>query len=221
MSLATLRARFDSLLGTINGSTTTNFSTTVENAYEAVALAHVMNEYKRIFGPVRRLVHPINNKFLNQSPGKFRIDRSFKVEFLTGLSFYFAADIEVFGLLAQLGPVGDLFEADVVVIPEIEANDVLTNYRGYPAPRHIHSIYECKFGSYHKGQLRELLGLKRHLCFLAGKTTTPVPATAADLFGYATVNSAPNIPLKLVRPRRLTFFNANTSRLYDLQEIVV
>lgn len=218
MSLAALKTKFNSLLRSINGSSSTNFATTVETGYEALALASVMTEYKRVYGRIISLTHPTNSKFLNQKPGKFRLDRSFKIEFQSGQTFYFAADIEVFGLeaLNQNRPIGVLFEADVVVIPEPLANDVINNFRGYPAPQHIDSAYECKFGSYHKGQLRELLGLKRHLSYLNGNTTT-----RPTLFATPILNSQPAIALKMVRPRRHKFLDITTATLYDLEQIIV
>jgi len=218
MSLEALKTKFNSLLSNINGSNSINFATTVETGYEALALAAVMTEYNRVYGRINSLTHPTNSKFLNQKPGKFRIDRSFKIEFQSGQTFYFAADIEVFGLEAfnQNRPIGILFEADVVVIPEPLANDVINNFRGYPAPQHIDSAYECKFGSYHKGQLRELLGLKRHLSYLNGNAArTPI------LFTTPVLNSHPSIALKMVRPRRHKFFDKTTATLYDLEQIIV
>ena len=219
MSLATLKSKFNTLLTAINGTTTFNFSTTVETAYEALVLANVMNEYKRIFGPLLNLTHPTNNKFLNQKPGRFKIDRAFKLDFPNNVSFYVATDIEVFGLeaLNLNRAVGILFEADVVVIPEAAANDVLTTFRGYPAPHHIHSAYECKFGSYNKGQLREFLGLKRHLCFLGNHTGH----TSTTLFSSAVSNSTPPVALKMARPRRQKFFDRTTATLYDLEQLII
>lgn len=218
MSLTTLKNKFNSLLSTLNGTTTVNFSTTVETAYEALVLANVMNEYKRIFGPLRNLTHPTHSSFLNQKPGRFRTDRAFKLEFANNHSFYVAADIEVFGLeaLDQGRPIGILFEADVVVIPEVHANEVVTTFRGYPAPQHIHSAYECKFGSYNKGQLREFLGLKRHLCFLGNQGVS-----ATRLFTSIIANSFPPIYLKMARPRRHKFFDRTTATMYDLEQLII
>ncbi|MEQ8909533.1 MAG: hypothetical protein RIC95_10100 [Vicingaceae bacterium] len=218
MTLPQLKNKFNGLLGTLNGSSSTNFATTVAAGYEALALAAVMNEYKRVYGRIRSFAQPTNSRFLNQKPGKFRINRSFKIEFNNGQSFYFAADIEVFGLEAfnKKIPIGILFEADVVVIPENCANDVINNFRGYPAPQHIDSAYECKFGQYNKGQLRELLGLKRHLCYLNGP-----PSRKPTLFSLQINNSQPEIALKMVRPKRHKFFDRPTSLLFDLEQIVV
>lgn len=218
MSLASLKAKFNTLLTGINGSVSGNFATTVETGYEALVLAAVMQEYKNAYGPLTRLTHPVSSNFLNQKPGKFRIDRSFRMDFQSGESFYFAADIEVFGLEAfnRSTPVGILFEADVVVIPEPFATDVINNFRGYPAPQHIHSAYECKFGSYHKGQLRELLGLKRHLSYLNGP-----PAATQTLFSRQVLNSHPPIALKMARPRIHKFFDRTTATLYDLEQILI
>lgn len=216
--LQQLKNRFNGLLTSINGSSSTEFSTTVETGYEALALAFVMTEYRRVYGTITNLTYPTSSSFLNQKPGRFRIDRSFKMDFANGKSFYFAADVEVFGLeaLNNSGPVGTLFEADIVVIPELKANDIINNFRGYPAPQHIDSAYECKFGSYHKGQLREFLGLKRHLCFLCRH-----PSTKPQLFGIPIQQSIPDIPLKLVRPRVQMFFDSSTASLYDLEQIIV
>jgi hypothetical protein len=215
--LEQMKSRFNGLLATINGSSSTNFSTTVETGYEALALATVMAEYRRAHGAIMNLTHPTNNSFLNQKPGRFRIDRSFKMDFVNGKSFYFAADVEVFGLeaLNNSAPTGTLFEADIVVIPTHNANAVIRNFQGYPAPQHIDSAYECKFGSYHKGQLREFLGLKRHLCFLGGH-----PSTKPQLFGIPILQSRPDIALKLVRPRIQRFFDTSTASLYDLEQII-
>lgn len=216
--LQQLKNRFNGLLISINGSSSTNFSTTVETGYEALVLAAVMTEYRRVHGTITSLIHPTSSSFLNQKPGRFRIDRSFKMDFANGISFYFAADIEVFGLVAlnNSAPMGALFEADIVVIPELKAKDVINNFWGYPAPQHLDSAYECKFGSYHKGQLRELLGLKRHLCFLGGH-----PSTKPQLFDIPNQQSRPDIALKLVRPRIQMFFDNITASLYDLEQIVV
>ena len=107
-------------------------------------------------------------------------------------------------------------KADVVVVPEPLANDVINNFGGYPAPQHIDSAYECKFGSYQKGQLRELLGLKRHLGYLNGSA-----AKTPTLFTTPILNSHPAIALKMVRPRRLKFFDKTTASLYDLEQIIV
>lgn len=218
MSIATLKARFNSILSSINRSTTTNFSTTVETAYEALTLASVMNEYKRVYGNIANVIHPIHSGFLNQKPGKFRVERSFRIDFVNGETFFFAADVEVFGLNAfSRGlPGGMVFEADVVVIPENHHLDVINNFNGYPAPQHLHSAYECKFGSYNKSQLREFLGLKRHISFL-GNGHPPTHT----LFSNPIVNSFPAIALKMVRPRTQKFFDLSTATLYDLEQIIV
>jgi len=218
MSLASLKSKFNALLANINGSTTINFATTVETGYEALALARIMQEYKTVYGTISNFTHPTNNKFLNQKPGKFRIDRSFKIDFRSGDSFYFAADIEVFGLEAfnHNNPVGILFEVDIVVIPSVHANEVINTFKGYPAPQHIHSAYECKYGSYNKGQLRELLGLKRHLCYLNNSAIT-----SSTLFSTKILKSNPPIVLNMVRPRQQIFFDFATAQLYDLEQIIV
>lgn len=216
--LQQLKNRFNGLLTSINGSSSTNFSTTVETGYEALALAAVMTEYRRVHGAIISFTHPTSSSFLNQKPGKFRPNRSFRIDFVNGKSFFFAADVEVFGLEAfnNSAPSGTLFEADIIVIPESEATAATTTFYGYPAPQHIDSAYECKFGSYNKGQLRELLGLKRHLCFLGGH-----PSIKPQLFGIPIQQSRPDIALKLVRPRVQKFFGTSTATLYDLEQIIV
>jgi hypothetical protein len=218
MTLTQLKNKFNNLLSNINGSTSVNFSTTVAAGYEALTLASVMQEYKRVYGQILNFTHPASNSFVNQKPGKFRLNRSFKIEFQNGNTFYFATDLEVFGLEAyqQQKPIGVLFEADVVVIPESQASDVINNFNGYPAPQHIDSAYECKFGKYNKGQLRELLGLKRHLSFLG-----PSSSTGPTIFSAQIINSNPPIPLKMVRPRLQKFFDISTARLYDLEQIII
>lgn len=224
MSIVKLKSKFDSLLNRLNGASVTKFSSTVESAYEALVLAEVMTEYKRIKGTINTITVPVAGSFLNQSPGKFNLNKSFKIEFANRESFYFAADVEVWGLAAleQNSRVGVLFEADVVVIPEYHALDVINNFDGYPAPQHLDSVYECKFGKYSKNQLRELLGLRRHISYLAGRSMTHANNhDSHKLFNFQTLNAEPGIPLKMVRPVRRTFFDLDTASLYDLQEVVV
>jgi hypothetical protein len=218
MSLQNLKTQFDKLLSNLNASGTLNFASTVEAGFEALTLAEVMNEYKKVYGNILRVTNPASNKFLNQSPGRFRVERSFKIEFSSGLVFYFAADIEVFGLgaLREDKPLGILFEADVVVLSEEHIQDILHNFRGFPAPQHIDSAYECKFGQYNKGQLRELLGLRRHLSYLS-----PSNSTATLLFNEWVRHSNPPIALKMVRPRTHIFYDIQTAKLYDLEQIIV
>jgi hypothetical protein len=161
---------------------------------------------------------------LNQAPGKFSIDKSFRIDFANGESYYFAADVEVFGLTAMLqnSPQGMLFEVDVVVIPKQRVHDMLNNYRGYPAPQHIDSVYECKFGKYHKGQLRELLGLRRHISYLEGDSIRhAINHVPNHLFYFEILNSSPPIPVKMIRPLRCSFFDLATASLYDMQEVVI
>lgn len=223
MPLTQLRNKFDRLLRNLNGLTTANFSTVVENGYEALVLANVMTEYHRIHGQIARITHPVHPNFLNQNPGRFSLDRAFKVEFVSGESFFFATDVEVFGIeaLNLNAPIGGVFEADVVVINERFVNDILQNYHGYPAPQHINSLYECKFGHYYKGQLRELLGLKRHISFLQGVDTNNRPNNPACIFRFEMRNSNPPILLFIVRPRALAFLTRTTSNLFDLDQLVI
>src|ERR1700761_2206428 len=102
MSLAQLRVKFDTLLKRLNASAITHqFSSTVENAYEALVLVNVMAEYARVNGGILTMIGPPAGSFLNQGPGKFRINKSFKIDFTNGESFYFSADIEIFGLAAR------------------------------------------------------------------------------------------------------------------------
>lgn len=218
MSIAALRSKFDHLLTTINGSTSTNFSTTVETAYEALVLARVMTEYHTVYGTIQSVIYPSHISFLNQKPGKFRVSRSFKIEFTGGHSFYFAADVELLGLNALKAgrPEGVKFETDVVVVPEHAVNDVINLFDGYPAPQHLDSIYECKFGSYNKGQLRELLGLKRHTSFL--QSSLHIRPT---LFSQTVNNSYPAIAIKMARPVVHRFFDRATATFYDLEQIIV
>jgi len=216
MSVATLRTKFDSLLRAINGTTSTNFSARVENAYEALVMASVMTEYCAVYGAIRNFHFPSHPRFLNQSPGKFRVSRAFKIEFTSSEAFYFAADVELFGLNAMTGPAGIKFEADVVVIPVNTVYDIINNFDDYPAPQHLDSIYECKFGSYNKGQLRELLGLKRHTCYLRPSSTA-----LRTLFIQPIVNSHPPIALKMVRPVVHLFFDRVTADFYDLEQIII
>jgi hypothetical protein len=224
MNIAILKNKFDSLLKTLNGTTVAQFSSTVESGYEALVLAKVMAEYVRIKGGIVAIDAPPAGSFINQGPGRFRIGKSFRIEFANGESFYFAADVEVFGLAAlnQIRPVGILFEADVVVIPQAFAQDIINNYDGYPAPQHLDSVYECKFGQYSKGQLRELLGFRRHVSYLRGRSMNPANNNnPRHLFKFKVLNSNPPIAVKMARPKTRVFFDIDTASLYDLQELKI
>lgn len=220
MSVANLKHKFDTLLGGLTSTPGTRFSTTVESAYEAVVLADVMREYSRVHGGVRHIVPPATGSFLNQAPAKFRKETSFKIKFMNGKSFYFAADTEVFGLVAwDFGvPTGMLFEADVVVIFEDAADEVINNYHGYPAPQHLNLVVECKFGKFSKGQLRELLGLRRHISLYSGGSSSASIATSA-IYSRPVQNAEPKIAIIMARPISPTFVDKDTAIRYDLQQL--
>jgi hypothetical protein len=221
MTTGQLRTKFDTILGNLNSNPTINFCNAVEAAFEALVLASAISEYARVYGGVRAITHPSSPQFLNQKPGKFRTARAFKVKFNSGQSFYFATDIELYGLAGMKRPLGIKFEADVVVIDKTHIIDIDRIYRGYPAPQHLHSVYECKFGKYNKGQLRELLGLRRHVSFLRGDHVTPIPPQPNALDQRPIVNADPTIAVKMARPYARAFFDMQTQMLYDLQQIVV
>jgi hypothetical protein len=220
--LSDLHDKFNGLLENLNATSARSFCNTVESAYEALVLASVMTEYARLKGGVASIFNPPSDQLLNLAPGRFSAEKAFLVFFNNGESFFFAADVEIFGLLAKerRKPGGMLFEADVVVIPEKFAGEVLHKYNGYPAPMHLDSVYECKFGQYNKGQLRELLGLRRHISYLTHRLVKPIYGPN-NLFNLKVQNSYPPVPVNLVRPAFLSFFDVETTALYDLQQLVV
>jgi hypothetical protein len=223
MSLSAMRMKFDGLLKSLNGTSSAKFSTVLENGYEALVLASVMTEYTRVYGAISNLIHPTHPGFLKQKPGRFEIARSFKIEYTGGASFYFCTDVEIYGLEAftTLTPRGGLFEVDVAVIGESHVGEILQMFNGYPGPQHLHSIYECKYGSYNKGQLRELLGLRRHVSMLRHDQRVFRSHSPSDLFSFEALNSDPVIPLHIARPRQLRFLNSSTANFYDLNQIVI
>jgi len=225
MTVQTLKNKFNRLVRELNNNRRLDmgFSTVVEAGYEALVLAQVMKEYSRIYGPATKVAPPARRTFLNQKPGQFRTDKAFEVTFQKGRSFYFAADIELFGLYCTVDkrPHGMLFEADIVVIPVENLVEVLTTFRGYPAPQHLDAVYECKFGKYNKGQLRELLGLRRHLTALNGGDVATRHPDPAALHQFACKNARPSIPIKMVRPSLRKFFDEETANLYDLQQLAL
>lgn len=224
MDLTLINAKFNSILSSLNSHPTVNFCTAVESGYEALTLAHVIQEYARILGGVHTMIHPASQRFLNQKNAPFTIERSFKVSFNDGSTFYFATDVEVHGLpaLESRSPIGDIFEADIVVIPEKSALDIVQNYYGFPAPQHLHSVYECKFGQYKKSHLRELLGLRRHVSFVRGPIRNgQFSLDPNSLFYRAVINSRPAIAVKMVRPKYLNFFSPDAQHFFDLHQIVV
>jgi hypothetical protein len=209
MTLQASKNKFNKLVRELNNNRRIDvgFSTVVEAGYEALVLAQVMKEYRRVYGPATRVEPPALRTFLNQKPGQFRTDKAFEVTFQKGRSFYFAADIELFGLYCTIDkrPHGMLFEADIVVIPTENLVEVLSTFRGYPAPQHLHAVYECKFGKYNKGQLLELLGLRRHLTALDGRDVAARQPDPAALHEFVCKNAYPSIPIKMVRPRLQKF----------------
>jgi hypothetical protein len=225
MTLQALKSKFNKLVRELNNNRRVDmgFSTVVEAGYEALVLAQVMKEYRRIHGPAIRVEPPARGSFLNQKPGQFRTDKAFEITFQKGRSFYFATDIELFGLYCTVDkrPHGMLFEADIVVIPVENIVEVLSTFRGYPAPQHLHAVYECKFGKYNKGQLRELLGLRRHLSALNGNDVATRHPDPTALHEYVCKNAKPSIPIKMVRPRLQKFFDQETANLYDLQQLAI
>lgn len=222
MNLLLLRAKFDSILGQLNLHPTVGFCGKVEAAFEALTMAHVMREYARIHNGVININHPRYPHFLNQKPGKFTTFRAFEVTFNGGHEYYFATDVEVWGLKAMetRRPIGIKFEADVVVIRKEYAQEIHKDFNDYPAPHHLDCVCECKFGEYNKGQLRELLGLRRHISYLRG--TQSISILEPSALYYEQVNNAfPVIPVFMTRPRNLTFFDKETASMYDLKQVVI
>lgn len=135
------------------------------------------------------------------------------------VSFYFATDVECYGLsaLQAYAPIGDIFESDIVVIDENYASDIETVFGGRPAPQHLNAAYECKFGAYHKSQLRELLGFRRHISFLNRPSTNN--HHNGFPFGLPVNHSDPDVQVIMFRPQLLTFLKPETSDLYDLHQL--
>jgi hypothetical protein len=221
MSLAIFKEKYNDLLGQLKGAAADlSFIKTKEKGFEALVFVSVITEYARMKDGVKQIHTPPSRVFLNMGPGKLKLDKAYRIEFNNGETFVFAADVEVFGLVAYKAqqPAGTLFEADIIVVPAQHVKDILYDFRGYPAPQHLHSAFECKHGKYHKGQLRELLGFRRHLSFLS---SPKLPSPRNFLFGYGVQHSNPPIIVNLVRPRRFKFFDKETANLYDLQQLVI
>ncbi|MDF2189846.1 hypothetical protein [Paraflavitalea sp. CAU 1676] len=188
-----------------------------EMAFEAVICAKAINEYAKVYGQPLAVTPPV--QFLNQKPGRFDPAKAFKVQFPT-TTFYFATDVECYGLAAMgtKGPAGDIFEADVVVIEESHVSEILNQFGGLPAPQHLNAAYECKFGAYHKSQLRELLGFRRHLSYLNTPSGNNHPLGFP--FGLAVNNADPSVQIILFRPTNLSFLTPQTADLYNLYQEV-
>lgn len=209
-----LKKIFDTLLGNIKGSPLAQFTKTAEIAYEAVICAHTINEYAKVYGAPMSVINPVT--FLNQKGGKFNPLKAFKVQF-PNETFYFATDVECYGLAAYDAgaPIGDIFEADIVVINEKHEQEIKTKFSGIPAPQHLDAAYECKFGKYEKSQLRELLGFRRHVSYITDQVTfKKFP------FSQSKLNTAPPLQVILFRPTNETFFTKDSANLYNLQQIV-
>ena len=219
MDLILLKAKFNSILGRLNSHPTVNFCNKVEAAFEALTMARMMQEYARIHGGVVSIVHPTSSAFLNQKPGTFKRSRAFEVTFTSGDVYYFATDVEVWGLNAREAdrPMGIKFEADVVVIRSQYTAEIHKRFSNYPAPQHLDCVCECKFGEYNKGQLRELLGLRRHISILINRDTNTVFEPSA-LFSFRINNASPVVAIFMARPRNLAFFDIASAALYDLRQ---
>lgn len=215
--IATIRRKFDTLLGKVKGKPTAEFTKMVEMGFEALVCVQTINEYAKIYGMPILIENPVS--FLNQKPGKFWPNKAFKVSFSTE-TFYFATDVECFGLPASQArkAVGDVFETDVVVINECHVDEILNVYKGYPAPHHLEAAYECKFGKYHKSQMRELLGLRRHLSFQFINKPYIKEDAAYD---KETNFSEPKVQVIMFRSSHTDFLEPETAELYDLHQIVL
>ena len=218
-TLTDLKKEFDSLLANINGSPVLSFTSMAEMAYEAVVCVRAINEYSSIYGPPISVVNP--KKFLNQKPGKFHPTRSFRVQFKS-VTFYFATDVKCHGLAAfNVGQAnGDVFEADVVVIEDKYVNEIQSRFHGMPGPQHLNAAYECKFGKYSKGQLRELLGFRRYMSLLTRNGPNSTTHPMGHPFRAMTSHSAPEVQIILFRPRALNFLTRSAADYYDLSQIV-
>lgn len=113
---------------------------------------------------------------------------------------------------------GDVFEADVVVIDECHIHEIMTTYKGNPAPHHLEAAYECKFGKYNRSQMRELLGLRRHLSFLF----VDKPYIHEDAaFDKETKFAKPKVQIIMFRSANAVFLKPETADLYDLHQIII
>ncbi len=214
-SIEQLRERFDGILADIKGNPITEFTKMAEMAYEALICVKTINEYSKVYGPPLKIENP--DAFLNQKPGRFISTKAFKVNF-SEKSFYFATDVECFGLAAfETGkPIGDIFEADVVVINTDHEYEIENTFGGYPAPQHLDAAYECKFGAYHKSQLREMLGFRRHLSYCSNNHIS----SKIEPFGLLTEKCVPKIQMIMFRSKNLPFLQLETADFYDLHQIV-
>lgn len=210
-----LKNEFELLLKNLKGKPTAQFMTMAEIAIEAVICARAINEYALVYGRPVSITNPAH--FLNQKPGKFDSSKAFKVKFRS-VTFYFATDVECYGLsaLQANAPVGDIFESDIVVINESHIAEIANLFGGRPAPQHLNAAYECKFGVYHKSQLRELLGFRRHVSYLNVPSVNNHPHGFP--FGLAVNNSNPDVQVILFRPINLSFLKPETAELYNLYQ---
>jgi len=212
-----IRKKFDALLGKIKGKPTAEFTKMAEMGFEALVCVQTINEYAKIYGMPVSIVNPLT--FLNQKPGKFWPNKAFKVEFSSNI-YYFATDVECYGLPAtQAGKaLGDVFETDVVVINERHIHEIMTDYNGHPAPHHLEAAYECKFGKYNRSQMRELLGLRRHLSFQIVAKPYVFEDTA---FGKETRFADPKVQVIMFRSSHAQFLQLETANLYDLHQVIL
>jgi hypothetical protein len=215
-ALKEIRKKFDSLLKNLNADPIHKFSSTAEKAYEAYTLSKIIKEYSNNCSGIANIKNPDGNLFLNQGPGFFHPNRCFKVLFNNGQEFFFGANIELWGLPACefKKPIGDYFEADVVVIESKHEKEIIESYKRRPAPQHLHSIFECKYGSYNKGQIRELIGIRRHLSFIG----PGLSITHSYPFNCIIGNCNPEIRIVLVRPRSIRFLKPVYRAFYALTQ---
>lgn len=214
-SVQDLQKRFEQLLKNVKGTPTTQFTKMAEMAFEAVICVKAINEYAKVYGKPSKITNPTT--FLNQKPGSFDTTKAFRVEF-PSVTFYFATDVECYGLSAfnANGPIGDIFEADVVVIDEKHVQEIAHKFKGNPAPQHLNAAYECKFGAYHKSQLRELLGFRRHVSLRSNPD--PNNHSSGYPFNISVNMSNPDIQIILFRPTQLPFLQTQTAQFYDLHQ---
>lgn len=214
-SFEELDKEFRRLIREIRGASITPLRGVANNAYEAVVCARVMNEYSRIYGTARSVLCPSIPP--NARPGKFSKEKAFHVDF-GRRQFYFHINTLCYGLVAfdkkRIG--GDVFGISVVVIPEEQVADIETNFGNIPAPQHLHAAYQCEFAHYERKQLLALLGLRRHLSYLAKSEH----ARSEDFpFNQQLKQANPEIPILLFRAVRLPFFTDETSRHFEIDQL--
>lgn len=172
-----------------------DYVTKVERAYELKALVTILKKFIDSQGRnnIINIISPI--KEINLNGGAFDVDKCFRVSLVDGSTYFFTTDVECLGISYNQTGAKDKFEADIIVVKDLSR---ISN--NYPLPEALHAAYECKFGAYKKSQLRELLGLKRHLSLLQDRG---------------------KIEIKIIRPAPQPFFNIAAAVFFDVSQDII